>query len=161
MQLKTEPGLTRSKSRETSRVVRRPEHGEVRETVKCRHCGREGVFVIQDLETTRRLRKGPVIRSLIASAVLLGSTVSLWVVGLSGDNPDEKPLYLILAIVASLLFAPIGLYLAFDPSGKIGVESPEMIHFEGETRREGLTIISGSGYHRDKGLACSGRAKAA
>ncbi|MEU4091523.1 hypothetical protein [Streptomyces sp. NPDC026673] len=160
MELQHEPGLIRTKSRESSTVVRRPERGELRATVECWQCGREGVFVIQDLETTRRLRRGPMVRSSIVSALIVGSTAALWMVGLAGDNPNEKPLFVLLAIAASLIFLPIGLYLAFDPTSKIGVESPEIVHFDGGTRRKGLTTVSRSS-HRGKGLSCLGKAAAA
>ncbi|MFJ4467796.1 hypothetical protein ACIP2X_10030 [Streptomyces sp. NPDC089424] len=160
MELEHELGRIQTKSRETSSVIRRPERGESRATVVCGQCGREGVFVIQDLETTRRLRRGPMMRSLTASALIVGSTAALWIVGLAGDNPSEEPLYVLLAIAASLIFLPVGLYLAFDPTSKIGVESPEILHFDGGTRREGLTTISLSS-RRGKGLSCAGKAAAA
>jgi hypothetical protein len=158
MQLKHEPGLVRSNTRETSRVVRRPDHGELRVTVQCKHCGREGVFVIQDRETTWRLRRGSVICSVAGSAVLLISTASMWIISLAKGTDDS--LFLLLAFVMSLIFAPPGLYLAFDPTGKIGVEVPKMIDFDSGTRREGLTWTSGDA-RRGPGLACSGKAAAA
>lgn len=141
--------VLRTLARETSSVVRRPDHGELRVTVRCGHCGREGVFAVQDLETTRRLRRGPVIRSSAAAAVLLTATVALWVVGFA----RESALFLVLAFVASLILGPIGIALALDPSRNIGVEVPDMVPTD-------ATDTTGSARRR-KALACMGRARPA
>ncbi|MCX4735866.1 hypothetical protein [Streptomyces sp. NBC_01363] len=156
MEIRQEPGLTRSNTRETTCVVRRPDHGELRAALKCGRCGREGVFVIQDLETTKRLRRGPVARSLVAAVVLLGVVAALWIIGFA----DGNILFQVLAIPASLLFLPIGIYLACSPSGNIGVRPPESVHFSTDTVREGLSYVTRNS-RRGEGLACSGYAKPA
>ncbi|MDG4859872.1 hypothetical protein P8605_17220 [Streptomyces sp. T-3] len=157
MEHKHEPGLMRTKIRETSCVVRRPDHGEVRVAVRCGHCGREGVFVIQDLETTKRLRRAPVIRSLVSSAALLAAITSLWVIGLA----DESALFLMLAFVASLVLGPLALYMAIEPSSNIGVQAPELISFDRTTRRQGLFSQVTRNTRQGEGLACSGNAQPA
>ncbi|MGP3970538.1 hypothetical protein [Streptomyces sp. 6N223] len=156
MEHKHEPGLSRTKIRETSYVVRRPDHGEARVAVRCGHCGREGMFIIQDLGTTKRLRRGPVIRSLVSAVALLTGIVSLWITGLAG----ESALFLMLAFVASLVLGPVGIYLVCDPSSNIGVQAPELVHFDSTTRRQGLSYVTRSS-RRGEGVACSGYAKPA
>ncbi|MEE1740994.1 hypothetical protein [Streptomyces sp. BE147] len=156
MEHKQEPGLTRGTSRETSCVVRRPGQGEVKVTLPCGQCGRQGVFVIQDLATTRGLRRGAIVRSVIAAVVLLSVVLSLWVIGFGGDNIVLQ----VVAIPATLILGPIAVYLACDPSSDIGVESPKMITFNSDTRREGLSYVTRNP-RRGEGLCCSGYAKPA
>ncbi|MFJ6573408.1 hypothetical protein ACIQNU_38950 [Streptomyces sp. NPDC091292] len=156
MEVKQEPGLVRTRARETTAVVRRPARGEARMVLECKQCGREGVFVVQDLETTKGLRRGPVIRSLIASVVLVGVVVAFWLIGLVGDSI----LFTVLAIPASLLLLPIGIALAVSPSSNIGVKAPEFVAFGSDTAREGLSYVTRN-KRRGEGVSCSGRAEAA
>lgn len=147
-----EAGVIRSKVRETSYVVGRPDQGELRVSLNCGHCGREGVFAIQDLETTQRLRRGPVLRSSVAAAVLLASLVALWVIAFADDNS----VLLITAFPATLILGPIGVALAINPSGNIGVKAPEMVLFDKDTRRKSPSHVTGN-RRRDQGLACTAR----
>jgi hypothetical protein len=150
MDFREEVGLTRMNVRETERVVQRPEKGELRVAMACGHCGREGVFVIHGFEATKQLRRGGTIKSLSWSAVLLTTVLSFWIIGLTSDDA----LFLVLAIPASLLFLPPGIYLACSPSGKIGVEMPKDLEFKGETVRKGLTLetqVAAQG----QGLSCN------
>jgi hypothetical protein len=150
MDFREEVGLTRMHVRETDRVVQRPDKGELRVAMACGHCGREGVFVIQDFETTQQLRRGGTIKSLIWSAVLLTTVTTFWIIGLM----SEDPLFLVLAIPASIIFLPMGIYLACSPSGKLGVETPKDLRFEGETVRKGLTLETQAAT-RGQGLSCN------
>lgn len=157
LELRDEPGLIRVTSRETSCLIRRPDHGEIRVAVKCGQCGREGIFVIHDFETTKNLRRSPVQRSLIAAVVILMAVVSLWVVGLV----FESALVLVLAVFASIVLGPIGIFMAVDPSSNIGVQPPEPVRYSRETTREGFMTYVSRNPRRAEGLYCSGHAQAA
>jgi hypothetical protein len=156
MDVREEVGLTRMNVRKTERVVRRPDKGELRITMECGQCGREGLFVVQDFETTKQLRWGGTIASLIWAAVLLTTVTSFWIIGLTSDDP----LFLVLAIPASIIFLPMGIYLACSPSGKLGVQTPEYVRFKGDTVRKGLTLVTQNA-NRNQGLSCTGIAVAA
>lgn len=150
-------GQMRGTYRETTAVVRRPEHGEVRVALTCGHCGRDGIFVIQDFETTRNLRRVPILRSLIIAAVLIAIVVTLWVIGLALDSA----LFLILAGVATLILLPFGIVLALEPTGKIGVQPPETVRHNVKPVREGIMTYVSRNPDSTKGLSCSGFAHAA
>ncbi|MEU6926924.1 MULTISPECIES: hypothetical protein [unclassified Streptomyces] len=156
MEIRREPGLTRSNTRESWCLVRRPDHGELRAVLKCGRCGREGVFVIQDLATTKRLRRGPMARSLASAVVLIGIVAALWIIGFTDGDITLQ----VLAFPASLLFLPIGVYLLASPSSNIGVRPPESVYFKTDTVREGLSYVTRNS-RRGEGLACSGNAKPA
>ncbi|UED84850.1 hypothetical protein [Streptomyces profundus] len=150
------PSVVRSQVRLTSVVVARPERGEVRVALACGHCGREGIFVIQDLDTTRQLRRRPITRSLIWAFVCAAVMVGFWVVGFAGGSI----LFQVLAIPATIVLAPLAFVLSVDPTSKIGVELPEPAFFDSRTAREGITYVT-----RDRrpgqGLSCVGAAEAA
>ncbi|MET7640712.1 hypothetical protein [Streptomyces sp. NPDC005438] len=148
---KREPGLVRSRVRKTSCVVQRPERGEARFLVECGHCGRQGEFVIQDMETTKRMRRRPMIYSLISSFVMLALVAYLAVAGFGGGNITLQ----VLTIPAGLLFIPFGLALAISPSGKLGAVPPEGVSFDTRTRREGFSYVT-QGVRRREGVYCTG-----
>ncbi|MFE0424488.1 hypothetical protein [Streptomyces sp. NPDC058953] len=149
-------GVVRIRKRETTCVVRRPERGEARMALECGHCGREGVFVVQDRATTKRLRRRGVVGSLITSAVLVAVVVVLAVLGFGGDDV----LFQVLLIPGALILLPFAGMLAVDPSGNIGVEAPEFVSFASDTRRQGLSYVT-RGEQRRLGVSCSGHAAAA
>jgi len=156
LESKSEPGLRRSRLKETTCVVPRPDSGETRIAVTCGHCGRDGVFVIQDRATTRRMRRWPVVRSLVVSAVLLAVVVGVYVAGFGGGSV----LFEVLAIPSTIIFGPVLVFLMVDPSSNIGVKAPEHIFFKGDTVREGLSLATRNS-HKGEGLACMGRAEPA
>ncbi|MFI6941389.1 hypothetical protein ACIBI4_19105 [Streptomyces sp. NPDC050418] len=151
LQTEQEPGLVRSRVRETTVVVPRPEHGEAQVPVECGHCHRAAVFVIQDLETTRRLRRIPVVRSLVASVLLIATVVWCAVLGFGGGNITFQ----VLTLPAGLIFLPLGIALAVTPSGKLGVTVPKGVTFDSKTKREGLSYVTRS-TRRGEGVACIG-----
>jgi hypothetical protein len=151
LEVKQEPGLVRSRVRETVAVVRRPEHGEARVALECGHCHREGIFVIQDLETTKQLRRGPAIRSLIVSFVLIAAVIGCAVVGFAGDSI----LFQVLTLPAALLLLPAGIFLAVSPSGNLGVATPESVVFDSRTKREGFNLVT-RGARPKEGVTCIG-----
>lgn len=149
LEVREEIGLVRTRVRETSCVVRRPEHGEARVALECRHCKRQGVFVIQDRETTQELRRRPVIRSLITAFVLIATVVCFAVVGFGGGSI----LFQVLTIPAGLILLPLGIVFAVSPSANIGVTNPKDVFFKGKTKRDGLTYVTESARHRE-GVSC-------
>ncbi|MEU1277746.1 hypothetical protein [Streptomyces sp. NPDC005805] len=156
MEFSQEPGLTRGRYRETSCLVGRPAQGEARVILECGHCKRQGVFVVQDLETTKRLRRAPVTRSLITAVVLLAVVASFWIIGFGGGSI----LFQVLAIPASIILLPLAVFFAASPSSNIGVTVPEFVSFAGRTSRKGLTYTTRGTHHR-AGLSCGGQARAA
>jgi hypothetical protein len=84
---------------------------------------------------------------------LLTTVLAFWIIGFAGDSI----LFQVLAIPASLIFLPSGIYLACSPLGTIGVESPENVEFSKTTVREGLTYVTRNTKAGDR-LTCGGYA---
>ncbi|WP_062208299.1 hypothetical protein [Streptomyces sp. NBRC 109706] len=146
------PSTIRTQLRQTSVVVARPARGEARFALACGHCGREGVFVVQDLDTTNQLRRVPIIRSVLLALVFLALPVSFAIIGFGGGDI----LFQVLTIPAGLIFGPFGLALLIAPTGKIGVEVPEPMFYESNTSRQGFTYVTRN-KHAGQGLSCVGR----
>ncbi len=151
LDVKQEPGLIRSRVRETSVVVRRPADGEAHFPVECGYCHRKGVFVVQDLATTKELRRRPTIQSPIWSVILIATVIVFAVLGFGGGSI----LFQVLTIPAGLMFLPFGIMLAVSPSGKLGVSLPEAVTFESRTKREGFSYVTRNVRHRE-GVSCVG-----
>lgn len=146
-------GTTRYKR--TSRIVRRPERGTASETVTCGHCHRDVVFVIQDMDTTRRLRRGPVLRSLLWSTVIIAVVVACAVIGFGSGSA----VFVVLTFAIGVVFLPIGIALLFSPTGQVGVQRPEPLYF-GTTKRDGMNWVT-KGDSLGRGISCIGNYEAA